>query len=162
MQNAKDSFYIALRNRLQALNAARVVTIRGLQRPGILVEEAEAPLAELLNDVFLVRWKGLATQTVLPLALAVMECEIVYATSGSQANAGLDRGRAMTEMDCELLHCTAPLCTPKMDYAVTPAAPLATDVFWTSPVFAPLSIVRDRLLRVASLQVFAFEEATEL
>jgi hypothetical protein len=42
MQNAKDSFYIALRTRLAALNPERTILLRGTKRPGILVEEAEA------------------------------------------------------------------------------------------------------------------------
>ena len=45
MQNAKDSFYMALRTRLTAINPERTILLRGAVRPGILVEEAEAPSA---------------------------------------------------------------------------------------------------------------------
>ena len=59
MQNAKDSFYMALRTRLAAINPERTILLRGAVRPGILVEEAEAPFSQLPNDVFVLRWLGL-------------------------------------------------------------------------------------------------------
>ena len=59
MQNAKDSFYMALRTRLAALNPERTILLRGAVRPGILVEEAEAPFASCPSDVFVLRWLGL-------------------------------------------------------------------------------------------------------
>lgn len=55
MQNAKDSFYMALRTRLATINPERTVLLRGTVRPGILVEEAEAPFNQLPNDVFILR-----------------------------------------------------------------------------------------------------------
>ena len=50
MQNAKDSFYMALRTRLAAINPERTVLLRGTIRPGILVEEAEARVRDLRAD----------------------------------------------------------------------------------------------------------------
>ena len=41
MQNAKDTFYELLRGRLAALNPDRTVVVRGVVRPGVLVEENE-------------------------------------------------------------------------------------------------------------------------
>ena len=58
MQNAKDSFYMALRARLTAINPERNILLRGAVRPGILVEEAEAPFSQLPSDVFVLRWTG--------------------------------------------------------------------------------------------------------
>jgi hypothetical protein len=55
MQNAKDSFYVALRTRLIAINPQRTILLRGAVRPGILVEDAQAPFAQLPDDVFIVR-----------------------------------------------------------------------------------------------------------
>jgi len=46
MENAKDTFYITLRNRLTSVNPNRTMLLRAVRRPGILVEEAEAPVAE--------------------------------------------------------------------------------------------------------------------
>src|SRR5215472_12045933 len=93
MQNAKDSFYISLRNRLAALNPERTVMLRGAVRPGILVEEAEAPLNQPPGDVFVLRWQGLGADVELASTLVAQECEIVYQTCGHQAFGGLDRGR---------------------------------------------------------------------
>jgi hypothetical protein len=61
MQNAKDSFYVALRTRLVAINPERTILLRAAVRPGILVEEAEAPFAQLPTDVFVLRWLGLGS-----------------------------------------------------------------------------------------------------
>jgi len=45
MQNAKDTFYMALRARLAAIDPERTVLLRGAARPGILVERRKLPLA---------------------------------------------------------------------------------------------------------------------
>lgn len=161
MQNVKDTFYITLRNRLAALNPQRVVMLRGVQRPGILVEEAEAPMSQLPSDVFVLRWTVLNADTQLPSTLTQMTCEIHYATGGTQANSGLDRGRAMAEMDAELLSILQPASAQKMDYTQTPAAQMETLVFWTAPEFSPLATSRERLMRVVKVNVFAFEEQGE-
>ena len=34
MQNAKDTFYVTLRDRLAAVNPARTMVVRGVTRPG--------------------------------------------------------------------------------------------------------------------------------
>lgn len=162
MQNAKDSFYVALRDRLTVLNPARSLTIRAVTRPGIVVEEAEAPVAEILSDVFTLRWAEAGAIESFPNALVRLVCEVHYATPGSQMTAGLDRGRAMTEMDRELLDMLQPMCTQKMRYTVTPAVTMQTYVFWSEPVLGALQVQRNRLLRVAKVEVFAFEEPGEL
>ena len=121
MQNAKDTFYVTLRNRLATLNPNRTMLLRGVQRPGILVEEAEAVVPMLPADVFVLRWTALGTDVNLPLVLARLECEILYTTGGTQAASGLDRGRALEEMDAEVLGLLSPNCAPKMNYTQTPA-----------------------------------------
>ncbi len=75
MQNAKDSFYMALRTRLAAINPERTILLRGAVRPGILVEEAEAPFSQLPNDVFVLRWLGLGADVDLAPTMAAEECE---------------------------------------------------------------------------------------
>jgi hypothetical protein len=161
MQNAKDSFYIALRNRLAAVNPSRVISLRGVQRPGIVVEEAEAAAMEWMNDVFTLRWTAASVMSELPNLLWSMECEVYYASSGTQANTGLDRGRAIAEMDFELTSMMAPAATPKVDYAVTPAVTMQTQVFWSDPVIGALETLREQLLRVVTVTVYAFEEPGE-
>lgn len=162
MENAKDTFYVTLRNRLTTANPQRVMVLRGVQRPGILVEEAEAVVPQMQADAFVLRWTGLTVDTQLPSALAQMTCEIHYTTSGTQTNTGLDRGRALAEMDAELLAMLSPHSAQKMNYTQTPSSVMATTVFWTAPEFTALTTLRDRLTRIAKVTVFAFQEQGEL
>ncbi|HEV2463048.1 MAG TPA: hypothetical protein VGT04_04535 [Acidobacteriaceae bacterium] len=161
MQNTKDTFYITLRNRLKAVNPERTMTLRGVVRPGILVEEAEGPTAMLPLDAFVLRWTKFTADTQLPSALAVMTCEIHYATAGTQGNAGLDRGRALEEMDYELLQMLCPTSAQKMNYTQSPAAQMGTSIFWSPATFATETTARERVGRVATVQVFAFQEQGE-
>lgn len=162
MQNAKDSFYIALRERLATVNPERVMTLRGVVRPGILVEEAEAPAAQLPLDVFVLRWTKFAADAQIPAALVSMTCEIHYATAGTRGNMGLDRGRALEAMDDELLRILCPSSTPKMNYARVPAVRMGTNVFWSQPAFAAEVTTRERVGRAATVEVFTFQEQGEL
>ena len=156
MQNAKDSFYIALRDRLALLSPGRVISVRGSERPAILVEEAENPTVEMQNDTYILRW---TQYTVTGVAfLTNLSCEIRYATSGSQDYTGLDRGRLMTEMDSQLMQILVPLSASSFDYSTVPPALMPTRIFWTEPVFEALKTVRNQLLRVAAVNVFTFEE----
>jgi hypothetical protein len=161
MQNAKDTFYITLRGRLTTVNPARSMTLRSVLRPGILVADAEAPVPQPILDVFSLTWTGLAADQQLPAILAQMTCEIQYATAGTQANAGLDRGRAIEEMDSEVLRLLYPYSAQKMNYTQTPAAAMETMVFWSEPEFGPIVTLRDRLSRTAKVTVFAFQEQGE-
>jgi hypothetical protein len=140
MQNAKDSFYMALRTRL---------------------EEAEAPMSQPPSDVFVLRWLGLGIDTDISTSMAAEQCEIVYQTCGSQSFGGLDRGRALSEMDEELTAMIEPYWTPKLNYAATPPGTMLTKVFWEEPSFAPIQIQRDRLLRTASVIVYSYQEQGE-
>src|SRR5580692_4686632 len=138
MQNAKDSFYMALRGRLIAINPERTILLRGAVRPGILVEEAEAPFSQLPNDVFVLRWTGLATDLDLASAMAAEQCEITYQTCGTQSFGGLDRGRALSAMDEELMAMIQPFYTAKLNYVTTPPSAMLTQVFWDEPLFSPV------------------------
>ena len=120
MQNAKDSFYMALRARLAAINPERTCVLRGAVRPGILVEEAEAPFSQLPADVFVLRWLGIGTDVNLDAPMVAAECEIAYQTCGCQSFGGLDRGRALSAMDKELLSMLQPFSTPKLSFMATP------------------------------------------
>ena len=161
MQNAKDSFYMALRSRLAAINPQRTVVLRGALRPGILVEEAEAPSGQLPTDVFLLRWLALGTDVNLDAPMMAAECEIEYQTSGSQSFGGLDRGRALCAMDEELLAMLQPFCTPKFSYLATPPAPMLTQVFWDEPTFGPAVSQRDRISRSVKVMVYSYQEQGE-
>lgn len=161
MQNAKDSFYMALRARLVTINPERTILLRGAVRPGILVEEAEAPVSQLPSDVFVLRWTGLAADLDLASTMAAEQCDITYQTCGTQSFGGLDRGRALSAMDEELTAMLQPFYTPKLNYAATPAAAMLTQVFWDEPVFGPAASNRDRLARSASVMVYSYQEQGE-
>jgi hypothetical protein len=161
MQNAKDSFYMALRNRLATVNPERTILLRGTVRPGILVEEAEAPFSQLPNDVFVLRWLGLGVDTDLTSSMAAAECEILYQTCGMQSFGGLDRGRALSEMDEELVTILQPYCTPKLNYTSTPPAAMLTQAFWDEAGFTPLVTQRDLLSRSAKVTIYSYQEQGE-
>lgn len=161
MQNAKDSFYLALRNRLMEVNPERKILLRGTLRPGIIVEEAEAPFGQLPDDVFVLRWLGQALDENLDTVMVAEVCEIVYATCGTQAFGGLDRGRLISRMDGELLQIISPTHTEKRVYSVTPLETMLTEVFWTDPEFSPVVSLKDRLSRSASTVVYSYREMGE-
>ena len=161
MQNAKDSFYMALRSRLAAVNPDRTTLVRGAVRPGILVEDAEAPFSQLPNDVFVLRWLGLGVDLDLASAMAAEECEIIFQTCGTQSFGGLDRGRSLSGMSSELVAMLQPFFTPKLNYSVQPPAAMITRVFWDEPAFTPTVVQRDRLTRSAKVMVYSYQEQGE-
>jgi hypothetical protein len=161
MQNAKDSFYIALRTRLATINPERTILLRGAVRPGILMEEAEAPFSQLPSDVFILRWLGLGVDMDLASTMSAEECEILYQTCGTQSFGGLDRGRMLSEMDEELLAMLKTIYTPKLNFTATPPAPMLTHVFWDEPGLGPVTVQRDRLSRSAKVMVYSYQEQGE-
>ncbi len=162
MQNAQNTFYITLRNRLATLNPNRTIFLRGVTRPGILVESNELALAEPYSDIFTLRWLGLQCDPYLPELLQQMECEIEYLTEGTQANLGMDRGQMLAQMDAELTALLAPNAAAKLNYAQSPPIEMETKVFWTEATFKPVKVVRDRLLRTATVFIFSYQEPGEL
>jgi hypothetical protein len=161
MQNAKDSFYMALRTRLAVINPERTILLRGAVRPGILAEEAEAPFSQLPNDVFVLRWLGLGVDFNLGSTMVAEQCEVIYQTSGTQSYGGLDRGRSLREMDEELTAMVQPFYTPKLNYTTTPPVAMLTNVFWDEPGFGPLVTQRDLLSRSAKVMVYSYQEQGE-
>ncbi len=161
MQNAKDSFYVALRTRLIAINSGRTILLRGTVRPGILVEDAEAPFSQFPNDVFVLRWLNLGVDADLAPAMAAEECEILYQTCGTQSFGGLDRGRSLSEMDEELMAIIQPYYTPKLNFTSQPPAAMLTQVFWDEPAFGAITVQRDRLSRSAKVLVYSYQEQGE-
>jgi len=161
MQNAKDSFYMALRTRLTTINPERTILLRGAVRPGILVEEAEAPSSQLPNDVFVLRWLGLGVDMDLGSTMVAEECEIVYQTCGTQSFGGLDRGRSLSGMDGELVAILQPFQTPKLNYTATPPAAMLTQTFWDEAELGPIIVQRDRLTRSAKVMVYSYQEQGE-
>ncbi len=164
MQNAKDTFYTTLQTRLAALNPARTIVMRGVTRPGTLVDENELPTAFIPMDAFRLQWTKLSVNSASPLPWISMECAIHYATDGCTGNGGMDRGRLLAAMDAELSAALAQSlhAVPKMNYATTPATEMSTNIFWADPVFGATTVNNERLERTATIQVFSYQEAGEL
>lgn len=161
MKKARDSFYVALRDRLQALNQGRVVLVRGVTRPSVVVEENESFAATLPDNVFVLRWTKAQADEQHALMLVRQSCEIQYQTGGTAAAGGLDRGALMAAMDGELLSILQPLQARKTDYSTTPPTDLGSTVFWSTASFAPVQRERDRLTRKAEVVVMSYERAGE-
>jgi hypothetical protein len=168
MENTRDTFYVTLRNRLAAVNPGRTMVLRGVTRPAVLVEENELPTAYQPVNTFCLRWTGMRRDTTGPLPLVTMMCEIQYATDGSSGNGGMDRGRLLAGMDGELAAALGewPHAVPKMNYAGVSAgvAPvtMATNVFWGDMAFGAETVAGERLERVATVNVYSYQEAGEL
>ena len=118
MQSAKDSFYMTLRERLAAVNPARVMAVNGVTRPAIVVMENESvSAAEPLANAFYIYWGGARMSkghSGGERPLMAMECTIAYRTSGS-GETGVDRGRSLTALDQELLA----ICRPGWQRSAT-------------------------------------------
>ena len=164
MQNARDTFYVTLRDRLAAVNPARTMLVRSVLRPGLLVEENELASAVEPADVFRLRWTGLRVDSKGALPLAAMSCEIRYATDGSAGNGGMDRGRLLAGMDAELVAAVnaSPQNVGKMNYSVSPAVTMGTNLFWGDVAFGAATVTAERVERVATVEVFCYQEAGEL
>ena len=170
MQNARDTFYVTLRDRLAAVNPARTMVLRGVMRPGVLVEENELASATMPVNAFCLQWTGLTVDAQGTLPLVTMACEIRYATDGDSGNGGMDRGRLLSGMDAELTAAVSasPQNTTKMNYVGAaggsglPPVAMATNVFWSDVIFGAAVVNGERLERVATVEVFSYQEAGEL
>src|SRR5580700_4439374 len=188
MQFAKDSFFLALQQRLAGLNPARTVTINGATVPAVVVVENLPPSSmEPQPNAFYIEF---GTATVMDGhagdgPLMSLACVISYYTLGT-VQSMVDRGRLLGQLDDELLGICQPPSTEKMDYTQSPAADLGTKVFWNQPAFdeAVTAGVEDetsayqgrsarkvlyaqafqdgRVARKAGLTVFFFSEVTLL
>ena len=57
MQFTKDSFYMALQQRLAALNPQRTITLSGATRPAVVVAENELVIPIVpLPEAFYIEW----------------------------------------------------------------------------------------------------------
>ncbi len=168
MENTRDTFYIALRDRIAAINSGRTIVLRGTTRPSVLVEENELPGASFPTDTFCLRWGNLQVTSAGPMPLVSMACEIRYATDGSSGNGGMDRGRLLAGMDGELIAAlgASSRTLPKMNFqavsAGVPPVAMGTNIFWGELSFASEKTLGERVERVATVEVFSYQEAGEL
>jgi len=173
MQFAKDSFFVALSERLGLLNPQRTVSIGGSTRPAVVVTENEMPTAALAPErVFMISWgpaKMCKDFTTSAVSLIELECSISYGTSGSSED-GMDRGRLLTTLDSELLQICTPPFTEKRDYTGADHAPRGGNIFWTAPEIENRKVTtggqsisrnimtKTPLYRIATLSVFFYPE----
>ena len=162
MENARNTFYLALRNQLAVLNPLRVSMVRGVQRPGLLVEENETAVAIAAPDLFVVRWTGLSWDGQHAFPLTAQVCEIRYWTEGTSTLGGMDRGRLLSAMDAELAQMLMVRSAAKQNFATTPPLLMATRVFWSAAVFGPVIPFKNQLSRVANVTLYSHEEAADL
>jgi len=173
MQFTKDSFYMALLERLVSLDPNLTVTLNGTTRPAIIAAENELIIpVEPLPNAFYIEW-GMAQMAKQPAGgnvLMEMECMISYHTLGT-VESGVDRGRTLGALDLILLNICQPPMAPKRDYSQSPSADLGTNIVWSLPVLGkvsgsqapaaeglPRGTTGVRLERSASLKVFFFPE----
>lgn len=139
MQFAKDSFYLALRARLAALNPARVVNVNGVIRTAVMVIENE-PAGSWLPDTFYLRWgsarvvEGFKGGT---RPLLSMDCQISYYSRGT-CDSAVDRGRVLGTLESEMFSICHPPSTPKLDFTKSPSMDLRTNIFWSHPEVSDL------------------------
>lgn len=168
MQNAKDTFYEVLRTRLAAANPERTVALRGVTRPGVLVEENELVTTVTTPDCFRLRWLDATVDAAHALPLATITCEVLYETAGTPGVGGLDRGRLLTAMDQELTAAVnaSPQNAAKQNYTALAnggsASAMSTNIWWSNVVLGPLVLKSDRIARSAKISVMCCEEAGEL
>jgi hypothetical protein len=169
MQFAKDSFFLALQERLAGLNPLRTVTLNGTTVAAVVVPENLVPIsAERQPNTFYIEW---GTANVVAghagnSALMSMEALISYYSMGT-VESMIDRGRTVGQLDDELLRICQPPNTEKRDYTQSPSADLGTTVFWNHPVFAertdsesPGTARHPRVERAARMTIYFFSEVT--
>ncbi|WP_419805138.1 hypothetical protein [Terriglobus sp.] len=159
-QDAKDSFYVALRNQLAVLNPDRTTTVRGAVRPAVVVAENELqpgdgnpPL-----DTFVLHWFATAVDTSEAIPLEHARCEIRVSTAGSPEVAGMDRGRTLAAMRAELDVMLAPGQAVKTSHAGASAIEAATPVFWSTAAGEQVKETPGELRMLCAVEVFAWRE----
>jgi len=141
MQFTKDSFYLALRERMMSLNPQRRVRVDGVSRAAMFASENEPVSAKTIEeDSFYLRWGGsraVAKHMGGSRRLRALECVITYRTRGTCESA-VDRGRAIGALDNELLNICHPGRSRKRDFTQSPSVDLGSDIFWSEPEMAEL------------------------
>ena len=162
MQNTKDTFLIALRDRLTVLNPNRTCVVRGAVRPAVLCVENELlDAGEGPTETFVLQWTAAVADSSEAVALDSLSCEITYTTEGSDLAAGMDRGRVLDAMDGELRTILLPAMAVKQDYATNPPTTLSTNVFWSDVAMGAAVLSQSAVSRVATVTVYGLREAGE-
>lgn len=157
MQFAKDSFYMALRDRLAGVNPQRTIEIAGQPRPAVLVVENEcAGATEYVAETFLIDWQQAErSESAGP---TLLKCSIVFRTAGAEERFGLDRGRMLATLHEELLAITKVNSAAKQDFRGSEPLDMATRIFWTEPKFGEVETKGSVLECKASVNVYCYAE----
>lgn len=162
MQAAKDTFYVALRDRLVQVNPALTITIDGATRPAIVVEENEPPISvEKQNDAFYLQWGEAEAAHPANSTLMTMKCVITYTSEGERESGGVGRGRDLSALDSVLLAICSPPQAHKYDYSSGTPAELGSFIFWSAPVLAALKADTGQVGREARIAIFFYPEVNQ-
>ena len=162
MQPTKDSFYVELRNRLAAVDPNRTITLDGAVRPAIAVVENEPPAtAPPLYDVFYLHWGSARPVQPSIGTMMALDCTISYCTVGAEQNGWLDRGRALANLDNDLLAICSPAHTAKCDYSSGAPVSLGTTLFWTQPVLTAAKTMQSNIGREVAITLFFYPEVNQ-
>jgi hypothetical protein len=155
MQFAKDSFYMAMRDRLSDADPERTVSVEGVVRPAVLVAENEGDVSAV-KDAFVISW-GDAQTVGNGTAVMKMDCVIRYTTCGSDGTSG-DRGRSLGNLDAALMSISQPPRVAKTNYTVVPPQSMGTMMFWTDLEFAAPRDKNGAISREARTTIYFYSE----
>ena len=162
IQNTKDSFYTALRDRMAAQFSTQTVTIGDEVRPAILVAENEMQsAAPEQSGAFYLRWaKASAVQGAAGAKpLLKMACAISYSATGRDELSFQDRGRELAKLDEMLLAIAVPPRAELKDFSSGSAVELGAQIWWTRPELSEAKEDGRMLKRSAMLEIFWFAES---
>jgi len=163
MQGTKDSFYIALRDRLVQRDPKRTITIDGATRPAIVVAEDEPPYAiPNQNDAFYLEWGGIRAVHPSNSTLCAIDCAISYSSAGSEDSSGVDRGSDLGSLDADLLAICWPPRTHKYDYrSGDQPEDQGSSIFWSHPELKPLKSATTQVGHQALITIFFYPEVNQ-
>jgi len=162
MQATKDSFYVALRDRLVQCDPNLTITIDGATRPAIVVLENEPPSsAPQQDEAFYLHWGEARLVHPGNSTLMSLECTISYSSAGQRDTGGVARGRSLAALDADLLTVCAPSCTEKYDYSSGSPVDLNSSIFWTLPQLKTAKLDATEVGRQAQVTVFFYPEVNQ-
>lgn len=167
MQNAKDTFYVTLRNRLAAASPESVCVVRGVARPAILVEENELELSEVVSGAFRLRWTKRSSDHAENAVLDTALCEIRYGAADAASPYAMGRGRELSAIEVLLDAILCPGFGLKQSYSEASGMsagtamgnPCGTNVFWRE---AEPRVTNKDGSRMAVVAVMAYREGGDL
>jgi hypothetical protein len=162
MQATKDSFYIALRDRLVQCDPNLTITIDGATRPAIVVLENEPPSSlQRQENAFYLQWGDARLTRAANSTLMAMDCVISYSSAGQRETGGVGRGRSLAALDADLLTICAPPHTEKFDYSSDTPADLNSSIFWVGPQLTTAKLETTEVGRGAQVTVFFYPQVNQ-